>query len=199
MLNAISSEYYEATRMQAMSALRAFPGGMMAGGGITPDNAGEYLDAGASHVIVTSYVFRDGRIDYDRLVRMKDAVGRDRLCLDLSCRIKDGRRLIVTDRWQRFTDEELDTDLLHRLSDYAAEYLVHAVDAEGRQQGIDEDILPVLAGSPIPLTYAGGVSCVDDIGKIKRLGGSHVDVTVGSALRIYGGNMDIEEIMSCIS
>lgn len=171
----------------------------MAGGGITPDNAGEFIDAGASHVIVTSYVFYEGRIDYDRLRRMRDAVGKERLCLDLSCRQRGRDYIIVTDRWQRFTDERLDSVLLESLSDYADEYLVHAVDVEGRQQGIEEAVVPILKESPIPVTYAGGVGSLGDIAKLRELGDGKIDVTVGSALKIFGGTMDIGEIIECIS
>ncbi|MBQ5533994.1 MAG: phosphoribosylformimino-5-aminoimidazole carboxamide ribotide isomerase [Lachnospiraceae bacterium] len=198
-LNPVTSEYHEASKRQAMGALSAYPGGMMAGGGIGPENAKEYIDAGASHVIVTSYVFREGRIDYDRLEQMRDAVGREHLCLDLSCRVRDGSHYIVTDRWQKYTDERLDETLLEKLAAYASEYLVHAVDVEGKQQGIDEEILPVLAASPIPVTYAGGVGSIEDIETLKKLGGSRIDVTVGSALAIYGGKLEMEEILACIS
>lgn len=198
-LNAAASEYYGASKAQALSALSAYPGGMMAGGGITPDNAGEFIEAGASHVIVTSYVFHEGRIDYDRLGRMRDAVGKDRLCLDLSCRRKGSDYIIVTDRWQCFTDERLDAGLLMSLADYADEYLVHAVDVEGRQQGIEEAVVPILKESPIPLTYAGGVGSLDDIVKLKKLGNGKIDVTVGSALKIFGGSIEIGEMIKCIS
>ena len=198
-LNAAASEYYGASKAQALSALSTYPGGMMAGGGISPDNAGEFIDAGASHVIVTSYVFYEGRIDYDRLRRMRDAVGKERLCLDLSCRQRGRDYIIVTDRWQRFTDERLDSVLLESLSDYADEYLVHAVDVEGRQQGIEEAVVPILKESPIPVTYAGGVGSLGDIAKIRELGDGKIDVTVGSALKIFGGTMDIGEIIECIS
>ncbi|MBQ7583638.1 MAG: phosphoribosylformimino-5-aminoimidazole carboxamide ribotide isomerase [Lachnospiraceae bacterium] len=199
MLDHKGSGYYEASREQALSALGSYPGGLMAGGGIEPSNAAGYLDAGASHVIVTSYVFRDGRVDYDALKRMREAVGRERLCLDLSCRRREGAYYIVTDRWQRFTEERLDDAVMELLSGYAAEYLVHAVDSEGKQQGIDEEIISILGRSPVPATYAGGVGSLDDIKRIRTLGGGRVDVTVGSALDIFGGNIGIEEIIACIS
>ena len=199
MLNPASSEHYEATRKQAFSALKAYPGGLMAGGGIDPGSAADFLDAGASHVIVTSYVFREGRIDIERLKEMTEAVGRERLCLDLSCRRKDDGYYVVTDRWQRFTDEKLDGRLLDELAVYADEYLVHAVDVEGRQQGVEDDVLPALAASPIPVTYAGGVGSLEDIQTIKELGEGRIDVTVGSALDIFGGELDMREIIRCIS
>ena len=104
MLNHRQSDYYEATRAQAMKALGAYPGGLQAGGGITPENAAQYLDAGASHVIVTSYVFRDGRIDFANLRKLVSETGKEKLVLDLSCRMKNGSYYIVTDRWQKYTD-----------------------------------------------------------------------------------------------
>ncbi len=199
MLNPRGSDHYEATRAQALQALRAYPGGLMAGGGIDPVNAADYLDAGASHVIVTSYVFKRGIIDEDALDEMQAAVGRERLCLDLSCRRRNGKLYIVTDRWQVYTEEEFDASLLRRLSDHASEFLVHSVDAEGRCQGIDEDVLEVLKGSPTPVTYAGGISSLDDIRSIREKGRGAVDVTVGSALDIFGGHLSMEGVIKCIS
>ncbi|MCR5774737.1 MAG: phosphoribosylformimino-5-aminoimidazole carboxamide ribotide isomerase [Lachnospiraceae bacterium] len=199
MLNSLDSEYYARTKEQALMALRSYPGGLMAGGGITLENAGEYLEAGASHVIVTSYVFKNGRIDTDALKKMSAAVGREHLCVDLSCRRRDGGHFIVTDRWQKFTDEKLEPGILRFFADYASEFLIHAVDAEGKQQGIDEDILPTLADSPVPVTYAGGVGSLEDIRLLKSAGKGRIDVTVGSALKMFGGSLDLEEILGCIS
>ena len=205
MLNRRDSEYYEATRSQALLALSAYPGGLMAGGGIDPDNAAAFLDAGASHVIVTSYVFRNGQVDRNALKRMCDTVGRQRLCLDLSCRRRylpgqqEGGYYIVTDRWQKFTDVRLDREILELLSGYACEYLVHAVDIEGRQQGIDEEMASVLKDSPVPVTYAGGVGSLEDIKRLRVLGEDRIDVTVGSALDIFGGSLDLEGVLECIS
>ncbi|MCR5235936.1 MAG: phosphoribosylformimino-5-aminoimidazole carboxamide ribotide isomerase [Lachnospiraceae bacterium] len=200
MLNHRGSDHYDMTREQALAALRAYPGGLMAGGGIDPDNALAFLDAGASHVIVTSYVFKDGRIDMDALSRIVDAVGRERLCLDLSCRKRsDGQYYIVTDRWQRFTETRLDSSVMELLSGYASEFLVHAVDSEGKQQGIDEKILSIIKESPVPVTYAGGVGCLEDVKMIRELGEGKIDITVGSALDIFGGRLALEEILECIS
>ena len=199
LLNSRDSAHYEATREQALAALRAYPGGMMAGGGIDPENAKVFLEAGASHVIVTSYVFKDGRIDRRALSAMEKAVGREHLCLDLSCRRRGTEHYIVTDRWQRFTDETLDAGILDFFADHASEFLIHAVDTEGKQQGIDEDIIPVLKTSTVPVTYAGGVGTLGDIIRLKEAGEGRIDVTVGSALNIFGGTLDIEEILRCIS
>ena len=137
LLNPPSSEYYEATKSQALQALHAYPGGMQIGGGIHADNAAEYLDAGASHVIVTSYVFKDGKISYENLEKMVKSVGKEHLVLDLSCRKKDGDYYVVTDRWQKFTDMKLNLEALRELGSYCDEFLIHAVDVEGKARGIE--------------------------------------------------------------
>lgn len=180
----------------ALSALRAFPGGMQMGGGITPENAHRYLEAGASHVIVTSYVFRDGRIDGERLAQMVKTVGRKRLVLDLSCRRREGGDdyFVVTDRWQRFTDLRITAATLEALSAHCDEFLVHAVDVEGKRAGIDVALVEKLTAAPIPLTYAGGVSTWDDIRAVETLGQGRIDLTVGSALDLFGGNLSYRQL-----
>lgn len=196
MLNPVGSQYYGATREQALKALAAFPGGLQIGGGIMPENAGEFLDAGASHVIVTSYVFRDGRIYYDNLKKMADAVGRDRLVLDLSCKRTDTGYFVVTDRWQRLTQERVDTVLLDRLAGYCDEFLVHAVDVEGRADGIEEQLAGMLGcWGKRPVTYAGGIHSYEDLELIRRLGKGHLNVTVGSALDLFGGALEWKRIL----
>ena len=137
LLNPVTSEYYEATRAQALLALHSYPGGLQIGGGITADNAAQFIEAGASHVIVTSYVFNNGRIDYNNLEKLVDAVGKSHLVLDLSCRKKDDSYYIVTDRWQKFTDEVITEELLDELSQYCDEFLIHAVDVEGKASGLE--------------------------------------------------------------
>ena len=144
LLNGADSPYYEATKAQALKALKAYPGGLQIGGGIHPDNAAEYLDAGASQVIVTSYVFKNGRIQYENLEKMLAAVGRDRLVLDLSCRKKGGAYYIVTDRWQKFTDVQVTPALLDELSGKCSEFLIHAVDVEGKASGIETELAKML-------------------------------------------------------
>ncbi len=198
MLNAAGTEEYEATRRQAFKALEAFPQGLQIGGGINADNAYEFLEAGASHVIVTSYVFREGQIDFKRLDRLKDAVGSERIVLDLSCRLRDGKYYIVTDRWQRFTDVEVSERTFDLLSGYCDEFLVHAVDVEGRKAGIDKEVLKILSAVPYTVTYAGGVSDYEDIRIIRETGRGRVDVTIGSALSLFGGHMDLVEVLRCI-
>lgn len=173
----------------ALEALRAYPGGMHVGGGIYADNAKHYLDAGASHVIVTSWVFREGQLDKPRLDRMVQSIGKSRLVLDLSCRIRDGRYWVVTDRWQYFTSMPVEPSTLNALSDSCAEFLVHAVDVEGLCRGVDLELVELLAShSPIPCTYAGGASSLEDFKLVEKAGRGRVDLTIGSALDIFGGN-----------
>lgn len=196
LLNPADSVYYEKTKAQALLALKAYPGGMQVGGGITAENAGEFLDAGASHVIVTSYVFRDGKIRYDRLDRLVRAVGRDRLVLDLSCKKTSEGYRIVTDRWQKMTEERVDEALLERLSDCCDEFLVHAVDVEGKADGIEEELAGLLgAWGKKAVTYAGGVHCYEDLRLLRRLGRGRLNVTVGSALDLFGGKMEWKKVL----
>jgi len=173
----------------AQSALQAYPSGLQIGGGITTDNAGNWLNAGASHVIVTSFVFRDGRLDADRLEQLVQAVGRERLVLDLSCRRRGEDYLVVTDRWQKFTDLALSRKTLEQLGRNCAEFLVHAVDVEGLCRGVDRELVSRLGKwSPIPTTYAGGANSLADLEAVYELGEGRIDLTIGSALDIFGGS-----------
>ena len=195
LLNARDSEYYEATKKQAVSALQAYPGGLQVGGGITAENAEEFLAAGASHVIVTSYVFCDGQIQMDRLTKLRDTVGKEHLVLDLSCRKKDGKYYIVTDRWQRFTEQMITEDLLEQLAGYCDEFLVHAVDVEGKSAGIEKRIVEMLGKvEKHAVTYAGGIHSMNDVEFINDRGNSKVDFTIGSALDIFGGNIKYKDV-----
>lgn len=196
LLNPADSEYYEETRRQAVSALKAYPGGLQVGGGITPENAGDFLKAGASHVIVTSYVFQDGRIHYDKLEKLVKAVGREHLVLDLSCKRTEEGYLVVTDRWQKLTQERVDEALLDRLSDCCDEFLIHAVDVEGKANGIEEQLVRLLGNwGKRPMTYAGGVHSYEDLELLRRLGRGHLNVTVGSALDLFGGPLKWERVL----
>ena len=200
LLNPESSEYYEETKRQALAALGAYPGGLQVGGGITADNAADFLEAGASHVIVTSYVFREGRINYERLKKIKDTVGKQRLVLDLSCRKTSVGYRVVTDRWQKVTEETVDESLMNRLSQYCDEFLIHAVDVEGKAEGIEEDLVEILGNwNKIPITYAGGVHTFDDLRKLRELGHDKIHVTIGSALDLFGGTMKFEDVLSYVS
>ena len=193
-----------ASRAAAFEALEAFPGGMQVGGGVTPANAAEYLDAGASHVIVTSYVFEAGELVPEKLAALVAAVGRDRLVLDLSCRRKEeagvageGAYFVATDRWQRFTALEVNAATLEALGESCDEFLVHGVDVEGLQQGIEDDLVALLGRhSPRPVTYAGGVRSLADCERIRTLGGGRVSLTVGSALDIFGGALAYDDVVA---
>ena len=196
-LNGKDSEYYEATKAEAIKALQTYKGGMQIGGGITDKNAEEYILAGASHIIVTSYVFSDGKICYNNLNRLNSAVGREHICLDVSCRMRNGKYYVVTDRWQKFTDVVLNENLIVSLSEYCDELLVHAVDVEGKKAGINEQIAGILEKSPIPVTYAGGISSLDDIAKIRSIGNNKIDFTIGTALNIFGGDLNLMEVIRC--
>jgi phosphoribosylformimino-5-aminoimidazole carboxamide ribotide isomerase len=173
----------------ARTALAAFSGGMHIGGGITAANAHEWLDAGASHVIVTSWVFREGHMDEARLSELVKTIGKNRLVLDLSCRRRAGDYFVVTDRWQKFTDLAITSETLKKLAVSCAEFLVHAVDVEGLCRGVDRDLVSILGeSSPIPTTYAGGARSLADLEEVTRLGQGKVDLTIGSALDIFGGS-----------
>lgn len=179
----------------ALRALAAWPGGLQLGGGVNEENCLSYLRAGASHVIVTSYIFRDGRIHWDRLRSLASCCGKKHLVLDLSCRPTASGYHIATDRWQKETDTSVDTENLEKLAEYCDEFLVHAVAQEGLRSGIDEKLVEILASSPIPVTYAGGIAAYEDIQKIGLLGKNNVDYTVGSALDIFGGTLSYKELV----
>ena len=159
LLNPAGSQYYEEDVRQACLALSAYPGGLQIGGGMTAENAAFFLEQGASHIIVTSYVFKDGKINYENLEKIVAVTGKEHLVLDLSCRKKGEDYYIVTDRWQKFTDVKLTEDVLSELADYCDEFLIHAVDVEGKAGGIEEDIAALLGNwDGILATYAGGVT-----------------------------------------
>ncbi len=173
---------------QARGALAAFPGGLQIGGGINLENAQGWLATGASHVIVTSWVFHHGEIDWDRLKHLVARIGKERLVLDLSCRRRGPDYFIVTDRWKTFTQTTVSRETLESLAGWCAEFLVHAVDVEGRCEGIDHELVANLgAWSSIPVTYAGGANSLTDLQTVTRLGQGRVDLTIGSALDIFGG------------
>lgn len=198
LLNPASSEYYEATREQAIRALKEYPGGMQIGGGITAENAGEYLTAGASHVVVTSYVFKDGKIHWENLERLTDAVGREHIVLDLSCKKRPGDGYyIVTDRWQKFTDVKLNEKVLDTLAEYCDEFLVHGVDVEGKAKGAPEDLLRLLSRHERrTITYAGGIGSMEDLETFRRVSEGRLDFTIGSALDLFGGKIPYAELVN---
>jgi len=180
----------------ALSALNAYPQGLQIGGGITPENAKPFLNAGASHVIVTSYVFSNGKIDLAKLTALVRCVGRENLVLDLSCRQREGTFWIVTDRWQKFTDVAVTPKTIIDLAASCDEFLVHGVDVEGMMQGIQTDLVKLLGQyAPIPVTYAGGASHFSDLETVKEVGQNRVDLTIGSALDIFGGSISYRDVV----
>ncbi|MDD3402595.1 MAG: phosphoribosylformimino-5-aminoimidazole carboxamide ribotide isomerase [Hespellia sp.] len=203
LLNPVSSEYYEATKAQALLALKSYPKGMQIGGGITAENAKEYLDAGASHVIVTSYVFQGEHINWEHLKKLVAAVGKEHVVLDLSCRKKGNAAAeatkeyyIVTNRWQTFTDVKLTTEVLDELADYCDEFLVHGVDVEGKASGTEEDLVKLLGDwAKIPVTYAGGIGSEEDLRQFERICGGKLDFTIGSALDLFGGTIPYNKLV----
>lgn len=195
LLNDKNSEYYEATKKQALKALTAYPGGLQIGGGVCPENAQDYLKAGASHVIVTSYVFKNGQLSWENLYKMETSVGKEHLVLDLSCRKKDGQYFIVTDRWQKFTDVPVTLEVMKELGNHCDEFLVHAVDVEGKANGIETELADLLSNyTQHPITYAGGVGSMEDIELLRKHGKNRLDVTVGSALDLFGGTISFETL-----
>ena len=205
LLNPAGTPEYQADLKQAGTALAEWPGHFQIGGGVTDQNAAALMEAGASHVIVTSFVFRDGTLSYINLKKLIRAVGREHLVLDLSCRKKDGEYRIVTDRWQIFTEMEVTPSIIAELGAECDEILVHYVDSEGTMKGIEEELVTILAegakrsagqnGRQLPITYAGGIHSLSDIERIGRLGEGTVDFTVGSALQLFGGSLDMDEIV----
>lgn len=195
LLNGKDSEYYEATRNQALQALEAYPGGLQIGGGVCPENAQDYLEAGASHVIVTSYVFKDGQLSWENLHKMEETVGKEHLVLDLSCRKKNDRYFIVTDRWQKFTDVPVTIETMEELGNHCDEFLVHAVDVEGKANGIETALADLLSAyTQRPVTYAGGVGSMEDLELLRKHGKGRLDVTVGSALDLFGGTIPFKTL-----
>ncbi len=177
-------------REAAREALSAWPGGLQVGGGISADNATDWLEAGASHVIVTSALFDDhGRFLESQLDALVAAVGHEKLVIDLSCRRTAGGWSVAMNRWQTLTELEVTPATLDHLASRCAEFLIHAADVEGLCRGIDEELVALLGSwGKIPLTYAGGVACLADVEKVQQLSGGKIDVTVGSALDLFGGS-----------
>ncbi|MCB1224987.1 MAG: phosphoribosylformimino-5-aminoimidazole carboxamide ribotide isomerase [Verrucomicrobiales bacterium] len=174
----------------AQEALAAYPGGMQVGGGIRVENAAAWLDAGASHVIVTSGLFdAEGRFQEHSLEALVREVGAERLVIDLSCRAAEQGWMVAMNRWQTLTDLRVTGEALRDLSTSCAEFLIHAVDVEGKCEGIDEALCQFL-GTHVerPMTYAGGIRQLEDFQRIDELSGGRVDATVGSALDLFGGS-----------
>jgi len=173
----------------AREALTAYPGGLQIGGGIRPENAEAWLAAGASHVIVTSFLFDGARFCAERLRELAARIGPERLVVDLSCRRRAGTWFVATDRWQTVTEFEVTPRNLSRITAHCAELLVHAADVEGRCQGVDLDLVRLLGQwSELPVTYAGGARSLGDLELVEAESSGRVDLTIGSALDLFGGN-----------
>ncbi|MBP3961305.1 phosphoribosylformimino-5-aminoimidazole carboxamide ribotide isomerase [Paenibacillus lignilyticus] len=181
----------------ALSALRAYPGGLQIGGGIHAENAAQYLEAGATHVIVTSYIFRDGELDMNHLQKIVSEVGKERLVIDLSCKKREDEWFVVTNQWKTFSEFRVNEAHLRELAQYCDEYLVHAVDVEGKRTGILADLAQQLADwVTIPTTYAGGARSFEDLELFRSLTSGKLDITIGSALDIFGGNLSYDEVVT---
>lgn len=194
-LNSPDDIAYKDTLKEAQAALLAYPGGLQIGGGVNDKNAKDFIDMGASQVIVTSFVFHEGRIDMERLQSLVSAVGPEHIVLDLSAKAVGDDYRVATNRWQTISEESVTPALLEKLSPYCHEFLIHASDVEGKKSGIDEDLLNILArweGNTI--TYAGGIKDMEDIDKINTIGRGRIDFTVGSALDLFGGTLSFKEI-----
>ncbi|KAF3042094.1 Enzyme that catalyzes the fourth step in the histidine pathway [Didymella heteroderae] len=175
----------------AQEALSAWPGGMQVGGGINDTNAREWIERGAEKVIITSHLFPNSEFSQDRLLAVLSALDNDtsKLVIDLSCRRKDDKWFVATNKWQTMTAFELNADSISRLEPHCSEFLIHAADVEGLQRGIDHELVAALARwCTIPVTYAGGGRSLDDLELVKSLSAGKVDLTIGSALDIFGGN-----------
>ena len=200
LLNPAGTEAYTADLAQAKLALKAFPGGFQIGGGVNGENAASLLALGATHVIVTSWLFDGGKLSQKRLEALVSAIGREHLVLDFSCRRKGEAFYVVTDRWQTYTDLTVTPELLLAFEDACDEYLIHGVDREGTGAGMDEELLEVLReyrsrGGRNPVTYAGGIGSIEDLRRFRRLTEGMVDVTIGSALDLFGGEVALEDVM----
>lgn len=174
----------------ALEALSTYPKGLQIGGGINFKNALYWLQKGASHVIVTSSLF-DARGHFlpERLEKLAFELGKDQLVIDLSCRMREGRWLVVMNRWQTETNLEINANTLSELADSCDEFLVHAADVEGKCDGIDTRLVEFLGNHcPIPVTYAGGANAYEDLATVEKLSGGKVDLTIGSALDLFGGH-----------
>ncbi|HYE32052.1 MAG TPA: phosphoribosylformimino-5-aminoimidazole carboxamide ribotide isomerase [Methylomirabilota bacterium] len=179
----------QGNEIAASEALNAYPGGLQIGGGINGDNAAGWLEKGASHVIVTSWVFSNGQLNWERLTQIVTKIGKEKLVLDLSCRKRGNDYFVVTDRWQKFTDMRVTAETLSALAKHCAEFLVHAVDVEGLCRGVDLEMVELLAKhSPIPATYAGGAASMEDLRVVTNASEGRVHLTIGSALDIFGGS-----------
>ncbi len=174
----------------ALSALRAYPGGMQIGGGLDDTNILPYLDAGASQVILTSWLFPKGNFSLERLGRISRLAGRERLVVDLSCRRRGADWFVAMNRWQTVTEVRIEAGLLESMAGLCREFLIHAADVEGRCEGMDWELVDLLSRiSPLSCTYAGGARDLSDLDRLARESQGRLDLSIGSALDIFGGKL----------
>lgn len=194
-LNSVGSSEYELSKEAAFKALKEYPGGLQIGGGITDENGLEFIKAGASHVIVTSYLFEDGDLCIPKMKNLTLTIGKEHVVFDLSCRKYEDGYHIMCDRWQTKTDRILDGKLLRDLEMYCDEYLIHAVDVEGKKSGVEGELIEMLSYySGNAVTYAGGIKDLDDIDVIYQKGKGKINFTIGSSLDIFGGNIKLDDV-----
>jgi len=198
-LNKIGTKEYEASKAEAFKAFETFPHGLQVGGGISDINALDFIKKGASHVIVTSYLFKDDELDEEKMKRLKDAVGKERIVFDLSCKRVGNDYYVTTNRWRTITKSVMNSEMLKMFEEYCDEYLIHAVDVEGKCNGPEKDIILELSKySGNKVTYAGGIHSYEDIEMIKDISGGRIDFTIGSALDIFGGNLEFERVINML-
>ena len=98
--------------------------------------------------------------------------------------------------WQKWTDVQVTPELLTGLSADCDEFLIHAVDVEGKASGVEKELIRMLGDwEGIPVTYAGGVGSMEDLETIKEIGRGRVDVTIGSALDLFGGCIPYQNVV----
>lgn len=186
----------EETLQQAREALQTYPKGLQVGGGINDATAAEWIEKGASHVILTNFLFDNDTLNIGHIEKVIQRVGREQIVLDLSCRKKNGNYYVVKDKWQRFTNLEVNKETIQKLENYCSEFLIHGVDAEGTQSGIEKELIAKLGSwVSIPTTYAGGVKKYSDIDLVRELGKGKIDLTIGSALNIFGGALEYKKVI----
>ncbi|MCC5847814.1 MAG: phosphoribosylformimino-5-aminoimidazole carboxamide ribotide isomerase [Verrucomicrobia bacterium] len=178
-------------RDAAREALAAWPNGLQLGGGVNDANANEWLGAGAEKLIVTSWLFdENARFQWKRLETLANQIGPEKLVIDLSCRDAHPEWRVAMNRWQTPTDLYVSPQTLTELADFCSEFLIHAADVEGLRGGMDDDLIRMLGDHcPLPVTYAGGAARFEDLAHTEALSGGRVDLTIGSALDLFGGNI----------
>lgn len=190
----------------AEEALAAWPGKLQVGGGVNLGNCKEWIEKGADKVIVTSWLFPEGQLSWDRLKQISDMVGKERLVVDVSCKRvideNEGRVewVVAMNKWQTLTTTVLSQQLFTELREYCTEFLVHAADVEGLCQGIDEELVAQLGEwcrgwDDISVVYAGGARSFQDLELVEKLSHGKVDLTYGSSLDIFGGSVKFQDLV----